>query len=48
MASSDRIGHDQERSRAVWEVMVPLFIAPGEVIRVDTHERKYAGKEAVG
>ncbi|MBI5394518.1 MAG: elongation factor P [Verrucomicrobia bacterium] len=28
------------------EVMVPLFIGPGELIRVDTRERKYAGKEA--
>jgi len=27
------------------EVMVPLFIAPGDVIRVDTRTRKYAGKE---
>ena len=26
------------------ELMVPLFIAQGEMIRVDTHERKYAGK----
>lgn len=26
------------------EVMVPLFIAKGEVIRVDTQEKKYAGK----
>ena len=26
------------------EIMVPLFIAKGERIRVDTHERKYAGK----
>jgi elongation factor P len=26
------------------EVMVPLFIAKGEAIRVDTQERKYAGK----
>ena len=26
------------------DVMVPLFIAQGEVIRVDTHDRKYAGK----
>jgi elongation factor P len=26
------------------EIMVPLFIAKGETIRVDTHERKYAGK----
>jgi len=26
------------------EIMVPLFIANGEMIRVDTHERKYAGK----
>ncbi len=25
-------------------IMVPLFIAQGETIRVDTHERKYAGK----
>ncbi len=25
-------------------IMVPLFIAKGETIRVDTHERKYAGK----
>jgi elongation factor P len=28
------------------EVMVPLFIGPGEIIRVDTHDRKYAGKES--
>ncbi len=27
------------------EVMVPLFIAPGETIRVDTATRKYAGRE---
>ncbi len=26
------------------QIMVPLFIARGETIRVDTHERKYAGK----
>lgn len=26
------------------EIMVPLFLAPGEVVRVDTHERKYLGK----
>ncbi len=26
------------------DVMVPLFIAKGELIRVDTHDRKYAGK----
>ena len=26
------------------EIMVPLFIAKGERIRVDTQERKYAGK----
>ncbi len=26
------------------EIMVPLFIAKGEIIRVDTHDRKYAGK----
>ncbi len=26
------------------QIMVPLFIAKGETIRVDTHERKYAGK----
>ena len=26
------------------EIMVPLFIAKGEMIRVDTQERKYAGK----
>ena len=26
------------------EIMVPLFIAKGERIWVDTHERKYAGK----
>jgi elongation factor P len=29
------------------EVMVPLFIAPGEVICVDTRDRKYLGKENV-
>jgi len=27
------------------EIMVPLFIAQGERVRVDTYERKYAGKE---
>jgi elongation factor P len=27
------------------EIMVPLFIAKGEVVRVDTAEKKYAGKE---
>ncbi|MGA2786997.1 MAG: hypothetical protein ABSF60_05670 [Verrucomicrobiota bacterium] len=27
------------------EIMVPLFIATGEKIRVDTTERKYAGRE---
>ena len=26
------------------EIMVPLFIAKGDMIRVDTQERKYAGK----
>jgi hypothetical protein len=26
------------------EIMVPLFIAKGEMIRVDTESRKYAGK----
>ena len=30
------------------EIMVPLFIAPGEKIRVDTTERKYAGRENEG
>lgn len=29
------------------EVMVPLFFGPDEVIRVDTRERKYLGKENV-
>lgn len=28
------------------EIMVPLFIAKGETIRVDTAARKYAGKES--
>jgi elongation factor P len=28
------------------EVMVPLFIATGEVVRVDTRHRKYLGKES--
>jgi len=27
------------------EIMVPLFIATGELVRVDTQERKYVGKE---
>ena len=27
------------------EIMVPLFIAPGEVVRVGTQERKYLGKD---
>ncbi len=30
------------------EVMVPLFIAPGERIRVDTATRKYTGRESEG
>jgi elongation factor P len=30
------------------EIMVPLFIAPGARIRVDTTGRKYAGREAEG
>ena len=29
------------------EIMVPLFIGPDEIIRVDTRERKYLGKENV-
>ncbi len=28
------------------EIMVPLFIAPGEKIRVDTASRKYLGRES--
>lgn len=28
------------------QIMVPLFIAPGEVVRVDTATKKYAGREA--
>ena len=27
------------------DIMVPLFIAQGELIRVDTQTRKYLGKE---
>jgi elongation factor P len=30
------------------EIMLPLFIAPGEKIRVDTTQRKYAGRESEG
>lgn len=30
------------------EIMVPLFIAPGEEIRVDTSDKKYAGRESDG
>ena len=30
------------------EIMVPLFIAPGEKIRVGTTEREYAGRESEG
>ncbi len=30
------------------EIMVPLFIAPGEKIRVDTTDRKYTGRESEG
>jgi len=30
------------------EIMVPLFIATGEKIRVDTTERKYTGRESEG
>jgi elongation factor P len=28
------------------EIMVPLFIAPGDMIKVDTRTRKYLGKES--
>jgi len=28
------------------QIMVPLFIAKGETIRVDTAGKKYAGREA--
>jgi hypothetical protein len=28
--------------------MVPLFIANGEIIRVDTAEKKYLGRETSG
>jgi elongation factor P len=28
------------------EIMVPMFIAEGEHVRVDTYERKYAGRES--
>jgi hypothetical protein len=28
------------------EIMVPLHIAPGEVVRVDTRQHKYLRKEA--
>jgi elongation factor P len=27
------------------EIMVPLFIATGDMVRVDTHTRKYLGEE---
>ena len=30
------------------EIMVPLFIERDESRRVDTHERKYLGKETAG
>jgi len=30
----------------VTEMLVPLFIAPGETIRVDVRTHKYAGKGA--
>jgi elongation factor P len=36
------------RLETALEIMVPLFIAPGEKIRVDTTERKYAGRESEG
>jgi len=28
------------------QIMVPLFIATGEIVRVDTRDRKYLGKES--
>ena len=30
------------------QIMVPLFIANGEIIRVDTAEKKYLGRETSG
>ena len=47
-APPSRTGSDsawkQAKLETGLEIMVPLFIANGEVIRVDTQERKYAGK----
>lgn len=43
-----RGGSDAELARldTGLEIMVPLFIAPGEKIRVDMTGRKYAGRES--
>ena len=30
------------------QIMVPLFIANGDIIRVDTAEKKYLGKDTSG
>ncbi len=38
----------QARLETGVEIMVPLFIETGENIRVDTKEKKYAGKETPG
>jgi elongation factor P len=51
----DAAGPIRDGSDAAWklarldtglEIMVPLFIAPGEKVRVDTTGRKYAGRES--
>jgi hypothetical protein len=30
------------------DIMVPLFIGPGDTVRVDTATRKYLGEETTG
>lgn len=51
-APADRGGSDAAWKEATLEtglqVMVPLFIAKGETIRIDTATRKYAGRETSG
>ena len=51
-ASPTRGGSDGAWKEAKLEtglqIMVPLFVASGEIIRVDTAEKKYLGRETSG
>ena len=51
-AASARTGLNSSWKEAKLEtgllIMVPLFIANGDIIRIDTAEKKYLGKDTSG